>query len=70
MFKMKVEKQLNILADRTILLGNSEGESIPENISLDGKTFHVLGKSPGVVPPLTSLEIEKTNIDFVGKTIN
>lgn len=69
MFEMKVEKQLNILADRTLLLGKSEDSIIPESISLDGKTFQVLGKSPGVHPPFISLEIEKTTVNFLGKTI-
>jgi hypothetical protein len=68
MFEMKIEKQLNI-KDRTLLLGQPNESDIPEVVSVDGHTFKVLGRSLGVQPPFVSLEIEKTNIDFIGKTI-
>lgn len=68
MFKMKIEKQLNI-PDRTLLLGQPNERVVPESVSVDGHTFKVLGLSLGAKLPFISLEIEKTNIDLVGKTI-
>jgi len=68
MFEMNIEKQLNI-KDRTLLLGKTKESVIPEVVSVDGHTFKVLGRSLGVKSPFISLEIEKTNIDLVGKTI-
>lgn len=68
MFEMKIEKQLNI-TDRTLLLGKPNERIVPDSVSVDGNTFNVLGLSLGVQSPFVSLEIEKTNINLVGKTI-
>lgn len=69
MFKMKIEKQLNI-KDRTLLAGIPEYDAIPQKIYVEGLELGVIGTSYGVKPPFVSLEVEKTNIDLIGKMIS
>lgn len=68
MFKMKIEKQLNI-QDRTLLSGIAEYDAIPDTISVGGNSYKVIGTSYGVKLPYISLEIEKTGNDLEGKEI-
>ena len=68
MFKMKIEKQLNI-KDRTLIAGIPEYDVIPSHIEVDGHRFAVIGTSLGIQPPFISLEIERTDIHLEGKTI-
>ena len=68
MFKMKIEKQLNI-KDRTLLSGVAEYDTIPDAVSVDGNRYKVIGTSYGVKLPYISLEIEKTDNDLEGKEI-
>lgn len=68
MFKMKIEKQLNI-KDRTLVLGKPDYDAVPKTVLLGDESFSVIGLSHGVKPPFVSLEIEKTDIDLVGKTL-
>ena len=68
MFKMKIEKQLNI-KDRTLLSGVAEYDAIPDAVSVDGNSYKVIGTSYGVKLPYISLEVEKTDNDLEGKEI-
>lgn len=68
MFKMKIEKQLNI-KDRTLLLGVPEYNTIPRRVTSKGNEYKVIGISNGTKYPFMSLEIEKTNLSLVGQTI-
>lgn len=68
MLNMKIEKQLNI-KDRTLLLGKPQTRVVPDSVSVEGNVFKVVGTSLGVTPPYISLEIERTEIDLVGKII-
>lgn len=68
MFNMKVEKQLNI-KDRTLLLGVPDYDAIPKVVVVDDRKINVIGTSLGVKAPFLSLEIEKTAVNLIGKTI-
>ena len=68
MFEMKVESQM-IVKDRTLVAGIPNFDTLPDEVTADGKTFKVIGVSRGVKLPYISLEIEKTNIDLEGKII-
>lgn len=68
MFKMKIEQQMNI-KDRTLLLGIPEYNAIPGRVSANGNSFNVIGVSNGIKPPYMSLEIEKTDNELIGQTI-
>ncbi len=65
---MKVEKQLNI-KDRTLLLGVPDYDAIPKVVVVDDRKINVIGTSLGVKAPFLSLEIEKTAVNLIGKTI-
>lgn len=65
MFRMIVEKQLNI-KDRTLILGIPNNGAIPSNVTCNNVKFGVIGMSYGALPPYVSLEIEKTDTDLVG----
>ena len=68
MFRMKIEQQMNI-KDRTLLLGIPEFNAIPEKVVANGDTFKVIGVSNGAKHPFMSLEIERTNKNLKGHTI-
>ena len=68
MFRMIVEKQLNI-KDRTLLLGIPNDGAIPNGVACNGGEFRVIGRSYGARPPYISLEIEKTDVDLAGVEI-
>lgn len=63
---MKIEQQLN-MKDRTLLLGKPDYNIIPNNVSVDENTFKVIGISCGVKLPYISIEIEKTDLELIGK---
>ena len=65
MFKMKIEKQLN-LDDRTLLAGKPTFDSIPAYVEINNKTYKVIGRSMGIALPFISLEIEKSDDNLVG----
>lgn len=69
MFKMKIREQVNI-QDRTLLAGEGEYDHVPDNVIIDGKKYTVLGLSLGVLPPMISLEIEKTDDKLTGSVIS
>ena len=68
MFKMKIEKQMNI-KDRTLLLGIPESGVFHDSVYIDDKNYKLIGVTMGCPPPFFSLEIERTNNNFVGKII-
>ena len=68
MFKMKIEKQINI-ENKTLLLGISESVVFPDSVCIDDKNYKVIGVTMSCPPPFLSLEIERTNNNFVGKII-
>ena len=65
---MKIEKQLNIKY-RTLILGKPEFDAVPKAVLLNDEKFSVIDVSHGVRPPFMSLEIEKTELDLVCKTL-
>ena len=68
MFKMKIEKQLN-LKDRSLLLGFAEFKTIPEYIIVGNTKYKIIGLSSGVKLPYISVEIERINENLVGKIV-
>ena len=69
MFKMKIREQVNI-QDSTLLAGEGEYDHVADNVIIDGKKYTVLGLSLGVLPPMISLEIEKTDDKLTGSVIS
>lgn len=68
MFTMTIKEQLN-MADRTLVLGIPDYDSIPKKVSVKGNQLGVVGVSCGGKPPFLSLEIEKISYNIVGETI-
>lgn len=69
MFKMKIEKQLNTIADRTLILGIPDYNVIPSEISANNNKYKVIGVTNGIKLPYMSLEIEKTDDILVGISV-
>lgn len=65
---MTIKKQLNLL-DRTLILGVCNFDKIPDIIVCKNQEIKVIGVSHGIKLPYISLEIEKTNLDLIGKKI-
>lgn len=66
MFRMNIEKQLN-LESRTLILGTPEYNAIPGIITIDDKQYKVIGISAGSKPPYMAMEIERTDKKLTGK---
>lgn len=67
MFEMIIEKQLNSIKDRTLILGIPNNDLIPKYVNIENAFYKVIGISCGVKEPYISIEIEKTNEYLVGK---
>lgn len=67
-FNMTVMQQLN-LKDRTLLAGVPNFDIIPPVITMNNQKFKVIGLSQGINPPAMCIEIERTDIELIGKEI-